>query len=582
MELNEGTHRDREDTLDLSVWNLVSLCVVSSAPELRIVGLLGEGGFGIVIGTSFKGQDCALKCEIGSAKKLFYNVSLWRENEYWRQRERSFPFLISCFESILYQKFAAGYVSATPDKNVHFLSMQRLATRADQVLKKSLDAMRGDDRVGQEQTRNFAKKFIGAVYVANQNCRVVHRDLKPGNVMVTKDGGVVIVDWGQVQKADGLNYDSSKKQHIQRPGKVQVQAPENEQDQNRVYPALKTFPGSVKTAEKLGSGTPGYYRGFTPEQDVSCEQQFKAEVSNRDMYGAAMTLLHAVIPKLKPVKFSDELSKLAAVDFDNFLDLVRRFIPPGTLNTYIDGKNCRELLYTIFKLIQSNIVEALHSPFLMDPIFTETDEKRLRDGIVVQRNGRKPIVLMYVDGCGLLVFLICPYMPGETVDEYAGRIVDRAPKYDGNSPKCNTTDEPQMFSGHIVPIPTQDKLLIGDITLVTPLDTYLEHGVMSFAQSSRINPGVICPGNLNLVGHVRSPLTRITLNDGTLFGKINMTARVAEDGIRPATWCYDWSLSFHSDIYSHDQVAIRQAAAARELPEQVMARLVFLRDKYAR
>jgi hypothetical protein len=49
MELNEGTQCDREDALDLSVWNLVSLCVVSSAPELRIVGLLGEGGFGIVI-----------------------------------------------------------------------------------------------------------------------------------------------------------------------------------------------------------------------------------------------------------------------------------------------------------------------------------------------------------------------------------------------------------------------------------------------------------------------------------------------------------------------------------------------------
>ena len=129
--------------------------------------------------------------------------------------------------------------------------------------------------------------------------------------------------------------------------------------------------------------------------------------------------------------------------------------------------------------------------------------------------------------------------------------------------------------------PTQHKLLIGDITRVTPLDTYLEHGVMSFAQSSRINPGVICPGNLNLVGHVHSPLTRITLNDGTLFGKISMTARVEEDGIRPAAWCYDWSLSFKSTIYSPEQVAIRQAAAARELPEQVMARLVFLRNRYA-
>ena len=134
--------------------------------------------------------------------------------------------------------------------------------------------------------------------------------------MLKKDGGVVIIDWGQVQ-IRGLNYESSKKQHSQGPGKVQVQAPENEQDQNRVYPALKTFPGSVKSAETLGRGTPEYYRVFNPDQsrlnqensrretqqDVSCEQQFKAEVPNRDMYGAAMTLLHAVIPRLNPVRF---------------------------------------------------------------------------------------------------------------------------------------------------------------------------------------------------------------------------------------------------------------------------------------
>ena len=140
----QGTHD--KDALDISAWNLVSFCVVSSAPELRFVGLLGEGGFGIVVGTSFKGQDSALKCEISSAKKQYYNVSLWRENEHWRQKEKSFPFLIPCFESILNHNFAAGYVSATPDKNVYFLSMQRLATRAEQFLNKSIAAMQGDDR----------------------------------------------------------------------------------------------------------------------------------------------------------------------------------------------------------------------------------------------------------------------------------------------------------------------------------------------------------------------------------------------------------------------------------------------------
>ena len=369
------------------------------------------------------------------------------------------------------------------------------------------------------------------------------------------------------------------------------------QAQNRVLPALHNFPVMVKNVEKIGNGTPGYHRILTPDQsclnktnarsetqqDVSCEKQFQAEVSNKDMYGAAMTLLHAVIPKFKADIFSKQLSLLPAVDFPKFLDLVRRSIPSGTLNTYIDHKNCRELLYTIFKLIESKFVEALHSPYLMDPIFTETDEKILRDGLVVQREGRKPIVLMNVDGCGQLVFLICPYKVGETVDDYAGRIVDRAPRYATDSPKFNTTDEPQMFSGHVLPLPGQDKLLIGDITRVTPLGTYVEHGVMSFAQSSRFDPGVQCAGNLNLADHLHSPFTTITLDDGTLFGTISMTARVEGDGIRPAAWCYDWNKSFKSTIYSPEQVAIRQdaAAAARNLPKQVMDRLEFLRKRYA-
>ena len=194
---------------------------------------------------------------LAAQKKQYYNVSLWRENEHWRQKEKSFPFLIPCFESILNHNFAAGYVSATPDKNVYFLSMQRLATRAEQFLNKSLAAMQEDARLGQEETRLFAKEFIGAVYVANKNGQVVHGDLKPGNVMMTKERKVVIIDWG-LEHMRGMNYVSSKKQHSQAPGKVQVQ--------NRVLPALHNFPVMVKTVEKLGNGTPGYHRIFTPDQ----------------------------------------------------------------------------------------------------------------------------------------------------------------------------------------------------------------------------------------------------------------------------------------------------------------------------
>ena len=65
----------------------------------------------------------------------------------------------------------------------------------------SLDALIGGDGLAEGQAVAYAEQ-IGAALVAMHGERVLHLDLKPGNVMLRKDGSVALIDFGLSKQYD--------------------------------------------------------------------------------------------------------------------------------------------------------------------------------------------------------------------------------------------------------------------------------------------------------------------------------------------------------------------------------------------
>lgn len=144
----------------------------------QIVRPLGEGGMGVVYLANHSTPEFTRSVAIKVVRPGMDTDDVLRRFDTERQ------ILASLNHAHIAQLYDAG---ATPDGRPYFVMEFVDGDRIDEWVTRTRPSL--------EQRLRLFQQICGAVQYAHQNL-VVHRDLKPGNVLVTPDGSAKLVDFG--------------------------------------------------------------------------------------------------------------------------------------------------------------------------------------------------------------------------------------------------------------------------------------------------------------------------------------------------------------------------------------------------
>src|SRR5215471_14197678 len=154
----------------------MSVTIGSQLGSYEITALLGKGGFGEV----YRAKDKKLKREV--AIKILPDEFSSNHDRLTRfQREAE------VLASLNHPNIAAIHDLVTQDQS-QFLVLELVdgETLADRITRGPIPV---------EETLNIAKQIAEALEAAHDK-GVIHRDLKPGNIMLTAEGKVKVLDFG--------------------------------------------------------------------------------------------------------------------------------------------------------------------------------------------------------------------------------------------------------------------------------------------------------------------------------------------------------------------------------------------------
>ncbi len=157
--------------------------------EYEVLETLGEGGFGIVYkARAANGTLTAVKQLNAQAldnekvvKKFFHEAMILAKLDH--------PNITKLFEF-----FPAGDAYAIVMEYVEGVTLKELIIGSG-------------DHVAVEKATGICQQILGAFYYAHNN-GVIHRDIKPGNIMINKDGVVKIMDFGIAKISSAASSDT--------------------------------------------------------------------------------------------------------------------------------------------------------------------------------------------------------------------------------------------------------------------------------------------------------------------------------------------------------------------------------------
>ncbi|HTL53383.1 MAG TPA: protein kinase, partial [Planctomycetota bacterium] len=280
--------------------------------DYQLDEVLGRGGMGVV----YRAFDAHLQRTVAlkmmnmtgvvEAKELAASAQRFEQEAYVTGKLQH-PGVVPVY---LLDRTATG----TP-----FYTMRPIEGRS---LRDILDALRADDTASVAEfplirlIRVLAEACRAVAYAHDE--RVIHRDLKPGNIMVGKYGEVLVIDWGLAKCLDGVGPESIDGSTVSAPGEVtpvRETPPLRPDDSNDGYiigtPAFMP-PEQTFGAEHITTRSDVYCLGTILYQILTLTPPFDPELSLEQLLDAIR--YEAVQPPVQraPERNPDpELSRIA-------------------------------------------------------------------------------------------------------------------------------------------------------------------------------------------------------------------------------------------------------------------------------
>jgi tetratricopeptide (TPR) repeat protein/tRNA A-37 threonylcarbamoyl transferase component Bud32 len=249
----------KAETDDPPSQKITKTAPIMQKERYEVLQTLGEGGMGVVqlVKDNLLGREVALK-KIKTTRSHLKNLSDREKAMLWRLNKEAeitaileHPNIVPLYEM---QQEKEGEICFT---------MRKVEGR---TLRKILKAKReGDPEYDESKILGIYLKVCDAMAYAHSS-GVVHRDLKPDNIMVGQFGEVYVMDWGIAKKLNQEKNDSGFQQS-QLAETIDMQEPNNLHPTTVVEVLEKTAVGESKIAEGMktqgGMGTEGY---MAPEQ----------------------------------------------------------------------------------------------------------------------------------------------------------------------------------------------------------------------------------------------------------------------------------------------------------------------------
>ncbi|MCH7987880.1 MAG: serine/threonine protein kinase, partial [Planctomycetes bacterium] len=234
-----GQSGEKQDDLDYEL----SKGGVTSPAGYEILEELGRGGMGVV----YRARQAALKRIV--ALKMILSGDHSSSEELLRFRDEAEAVAHLQHPNIV-QIYDIGEMSGIPYFSLEYIDGITLQQKA------------GGEPLPVEEAAQMVETLARAMHYAHQ-MNVVHRDLKPGNVLLTKDGTPKIADFGLAKRLDS---DSSRTRTGTIVGTPKYMAPEQARGSKNIGPLTDVYSLGAILYELLTGRAP--FLAATPMETV--------------------------------------------------------------------------------------------------------------------------------------------------------------------------------------------------------------------------------------------------------------------------------------------------------------------------